>query len=1179
MRCCSAGLEKQTPAGRVPGSIARRAVRELVFAMPTIRKLLVANRGEIAIRVFRSAHELGIRTVGIYSHEDRYALHRFKADEAYQVGKVGEPIRAYLDIPGIIAVAKHQGVDAIHPGYGFLSENPDLAQACLDAGITFVGPSVQILQQLGDKTAARDIARIAEVPILAGTAKAVRNLADAKKSVEKLGLPVILKAAKGGGGRGMRVVKTAEELAPNLEQAQRESLTAFGSADVFVEKFVPRARHIEVQLMGDQHGNLVHLYERDCSLQRRHQKVVEIAPSPNLATELRDRICAAAIKIGRAVNYYNAGTVEFLVDADSGDFYFIEVNPRVQVEHTVTEEVTGIDIVKTQILVAQGTLLSDPEIGFTSQDSIQTRGYAIQCRVTTEDPENRFLPDYGRITHYRSASGMGIRLDAGTAFSGAVVTPFYDSLLVKVIAKGLRLVDASRRMERCLQEFRVRGVKTNIPFLINLIQHPTFLAGGCTTRFLDETPALFEFTARRDRATKLLTFLGEVIVNGNPLVKARPPVIRREPAPVPEFNGTQDPPPGTKQRLQKLGAKKFSQWILDQKPLLLTDTTFRDAHQSLLATRLRTYDMVRIAEAYAHHCPQLFSIEMWGGATFDTSMRFLKESPWQRLATLRQKIPNILFQMLLRASNAVGYTNYPDNVVKMFVKEAAAAGIDVFRIFDALNWVPNMRVAMDAVLETGALCEPAICYTGDILNPARSKYNLQYYVDLAKELEGMGAHILAIKDMAGLCKPYAAELLIRTLKQEVGIPIHFHTHDMSGMQAGSILRGSDVGLDIADAAIAPMSGLTSQANLNSIAQALRFTPRESGVDPDRLRAMADYWGKVREFYAPFETGMNFADADIYLHEMPGGQATNLYAQAQSLGLSARWGELCKLYADVNQLFGDIVKVTPTSKSVGDMALFLLANNLTVDDVANGDRELSYPESVIDLMAGRMGQPPGGFPPKVRKRILRDVKPFRGRPGASLPPADFAAAAQELEKKTGTPPTDQAVISYVLYPRVYEEFAAHEQAYSDVSVFPTPTFLYGEEPGHEVAVEIESGKTLIIKFLTVGDPHPDGQRSVFFELNGQPREVTVVDRSLEPEVAARPKADPADVRQIAAPMPGLVVSVVVQVGDTVSRGQKLLTMEAMKMETTLYVEHPGKVAALLVKPGVQVETGELLIRLE
>jgi pyruvate carboxylase len=1147
--------------------------------MPGFRKLLVANRGEIAIRVFRTAHELGIRTVAIYSHEDRYALHRFKADEAYAVGKPGEPLRAYLDFEGIIALALKHGIDAIHPGYGFLSENPAFASACRAAGIAFVGPTVEMLEQLGDKTAARDIARTADVPILAGTARAIRHLDDARRAIDKLGYPVILKAAKGGGGRGMRVVPSADDLAAALEAAQRESQTAFGSSEIFVEKYISRARHIEVQLLGDRHGNLVHLYERDCSLQRRHQKVVEIAPSPNLDEDLRERICAAALQIGRAVHYENAGTVEFLVDSDTGEFYFIEVNPRIQVEHTVTEEVTGIDIIKCQILIAQGAPLSDAEIGLGEQSAVASRGYAIQCRVTTEDPSNNFMPDYGRMTHYRSASGMGIRLDAGTAFSGAVVTPFYDSLLVKVIAKGIRFVDAARRMERCLQEFRVRGVKTNIPFLINLVTHPTFLAGGCTTKFLDETPALFQFVQRKDRATKLLTFLGDVLVNGNPLVKKKPTRLACQPATVPPVDDSKPVPPGTRQKLHELGAAGFSKWVLKEERLFITDTTLRDAHQSLLATRMRTYDMLQIAGAYAHLCPQLFSLEMWGGATFDTSMRFLNESPWDRLVLLREKIPNILFQMLLRASNAVGYTNYPDNVVKAFVKEAAAAGIDVFRIFDALNWVPNMRVAMEAVLESGAICEAAICYTGDILNPDRPKYNLQYYVDLARELEGMGAHILAIKDMAGLCKPLAADKLIKTLKGEVGIPIHFHTHDMSGVQGASILKGAEQELDIADAAFAPMSGMTSQANLNSLVEALRHSPRDTTLDPENLKSLAYYWEKVRAFYSPFESGMKVADVDIYLHEMPGGQATNLYQQAAALGLASRWTEVCRMYSDVNQLFGDIVKVTPTSKAVGDMALFLLANNLKAEDVLDPNRELAFPESVIDLVAGRMGQPPGGFPPRVRKRILRDVKPVRGRPGASLPPADFEATAKELARKLQRAPSGCEVVSSLLYPRVFDDFIRHLHDHSDTSVFPTPTFFYGLESGEETAVDIEAGKTLIIKFLTISDPHPDGHRTVFFELNGQPREVNVVDRSIEPEESARPKADPADPLQIAAPMPGLIVTVGVQPGDKVTRGQKLVTMEAMKMETTVYAEVDGRVGELLVKPGVQVETGELLLRLE
>jgi pyruvate carboxylase len=1147
--------------------------------MKKIEKLLAANRGEIAIRVFRSAHEMGIRTVALYTYEDRYALHRFKADEAYLVGEKGEPIRAYLDINAIVALCKERNIDAIHPGYGFLSENPQFARACEAAGIVFVGPTVSALEQLGDKTLARQIAEQAGVPVLGGSKEAIHDVAEAAKQAKKLGYPVILKAAKGGGGRGMRMVTSADKLANAFQEAHRESLTAFGSSDLFVEKLVTRAQHIEVQLLGDRHGNLVHLFERDCSVQRRHQKVVEIAPAPFLDPGLRVELCEAALRVGRAVNYENAGTVEFLVDRDTGQFYFIEVNPRIQVEHTVTEEVTGIDIVKSQILVAQGMPLADPEIGLADQQKVITTGYAIQCRVTTEDPANNFMPDYGRMSHYRSASGMGIRLDAGSAFSGAVVNPFYDSLLVKVTARGRRFIDAARRMERCLQEFRVRGVKTNIPFLIKLMTHPQFLDGGITTRFIDETPDLFELLQRRDRASRLLTYLAETIVNGNSLVKDAKRPQRREPAPVPKLDTTAPIPDGTRQKLQELGAEKFSQWVLKQRPLLFTDTTMRDAHQSLLATRMRTKDLLGIAEAYARLAPGLFSLEMWGGATFDTALRFLKESPWQRLADLRARIPNILFQMLLRASNAVGYTNYPDNVVREFVHEAAQAGIDVFRVFDALNWTPNMRVAMDAVLETKAICEPAICYTGDLLNPDRPKFGIKYYVELAKELEKMGAHMLGIKDMAGLCKPYAAEQLVRALKQEIGIPIHFHTHDLSGVQSGSLLKAAEVKVDVVDAAIAAMAGGTSQPNLNTLVESLRFTPRESGLAGDALDQISNYWHAVRGYYEPFETAVLPATADMYRYEMPGGQYTNLFQQAMALGLADRWSEVCHAYAEVNQLLGDIVKVTPTSKSVGDFALFMVANNLTARDIESGNREFAYPESVVDLLAGRMGQPPGGFPKKLQKRILRDVKPLTKRPGESLKPVSLDDAASALEPLLNRPATRQEVISHLLYPKLLEEFVLHERKYSDTSELPTPAFFFGLAPGEEITVEIEPGKTLLIKFLTVGDPHPNGSRTVFFELNGQPRDMTVVDHSLEPEAAKHPKADAADPCQIGASMPGMIVAVPVRPGDAVARGQKLLSLEAMKMESSIYAERKGKVGQVFVKPGSTVETGDLLLTLE
>jgi pyruvate carboxylase len=893
---------------------------------------------------------------------------------------------------------------------------------------------------------------------------------------------------------------------------------------------------------------------------------------------VRRRILDAALTVGRAVRLDNAGTVEFLYDTDAGDFYFIEVNPRIQVEHTVTEVITGVDVVQAQIRIAEGRPLSDPELGLGDQATVTTHGYAFQCRVTTEDPANNFVPDYGRMSHYRSASGFGIRLDAGSAFTGAVITPFYDSLLVKVTASGLRFVEAARRMERCLQEFRVRGVKTNIPFLLNLVKNADFLAGRATTRFIDETPALFQLPTRRDRATKLLTYLGELIVNrSTPTSPTRFAATGASALPSAP-SGRNEPAPGTRDRLRELGPERFAAWLRAQKRLLITDTTMRDAHQSLLATRMRTFDLARIAPTYAARHADFYSLEMWGGATFDTAYRFLKESPWDRLAQLRSKIPNILFQMLLRAASAVGYTNYPDNVVKLFVRESAQAGIDIFRIFDALNYVPNLRLAIDAVRGAGAIAEAAICYTGDILDPARPKYDLKYYVNLAKELERLGAQILAIKDMAGLLKPYAARKLVRALRQEVGLPVHFHTHDSAGGQIASYLEAAEAGVDVVDCAFGPLSGLTSQPNLNTLVETLRFTDRDTGLDFDTLQATADYWADVRKQYRAFETGMLAASADVYRHEMPGGQYTNLFAQAQSLGLDGRWSEVVRLYADVNELFGDIIKVTPTSKVVGDMALFMVANNLSADDVLSGPRELAFPDSVVELFEGRLGQPPGGFPKKLQQRVLRGRKPLRGRPGASLPPADLDATRAELHKRLKHAATDQELVSHLLYPRVVPDFVEHQRKYSDTSVLPTPVFFHGLAPGEEVNVEIEPGKTLIIKFLTVGDAHPDGNRLVFFELNGQPREVLVLDKALVGQGGkGRPKADASDPRHVGAPMPGLMVSITVAAGEQVAAGQKLLTMEAMKMETTLYAEHGGRVAELLVKPGTQVDAGDLLLR--
>jgi len=1144
--------------------------------MKPIKKILAANRSEIATRVFRSAHELGIRTVAIYSHEDRFALHRFKADEAYQIGKVGEPIRSYLDIEGIVQLCKRYNIDAVHPGYGFLSENPMFARALEEAGITFVGPSVAALEQLGDKVAAREIAMKAGVPVLPGSSHSVTSLAEAEQLSVAMGFPVMLKAAKGGGGRGMRMVDNVEQLAGALDSAQREAKNAFGSDEVFVEKLVRRARHIEVQLLGDDHGNLMHLFERDCSVQRRHQKVVEVAPAPNLPASIVKQLYEAALAIGNSVGYRAAGTVEFLYDTEAEKFYFIEVNPRIQVEHTVTEEITGIDLVRAQILVAMGHKLGDQAVGLPDQAEVRATGFAIQCRVTTEDPTNQFRPDYGRITHYRSAGGLGIRLDAGSAFSGAVVNPFYDSMLVKVTARGRTLRESAARMERCLQEFRIRGVKTNIPFLIQMVGNEIFLEGEATTRLIDTSPNLFEFKPRKDRATRILKFLANTIVNGNPLVKGQAVATRRDQAQVPPTDQTLPIPTGTRDLLKKLGPQKFSNWILEQKSLLLTDTTMRDAHQSLLATRLRTHDMLEVADAYARRAPEFFSLEMWGGATFDTSMRFLRESPWTRLTEMRERIPNILFQMLLRASNAVGYTNYPDNIVQLFVREAADAGIDVFRVFDALNWVENMQVAMEAVIDSGAICEAAICYTGDILNPNRQKYNLKYYVDLAKHLEKLGAHMLAIKDMAGLCKPEAARQLVRALKQEIGIPIHFHTHDTAGIQAASILAASDEKLDIADAAIASLSGGTSQVNLNTLVEALRFGPRASALSTDMLTELATYWKGVREFYLPFESEALAAGGDLYQHEMPGGQYTNLYQQARALGMADRWAEVCRVYAEVNELFGDIVKVTPTSKAVGDMALFMVAGGLSADDIRRGVRDITAPESVMDLLSGAMGQPPGGFPKDVQKSILKGRPVVDGRPGASMPPADIEATRTKLTALLGRDATDRECVTHLLYPKVYEEFIEHLKTYGDVSFLPTPYFFYGPDTTEEISVDIETGKRLIIRFLAVGQPKPDGTRTVFFELNGQPREVEVVDTQLESTVAHAVKADPADLTQVAASMPGMVIGVAVKVGDSVTKGQKLLALEAMKMETTISADRDGTVEQLLVKSGSQVAAGDLLL---
>jgi pyruvate carboxylase len=1145
-----------------------------------MKKLLALNRGEIAIRILRAANELKLRTVAVYSQEDRLSLHRFKADEAYLIGEGKGPVQAYLDVEGIVALAKEKGVDAIHPGYGFLAENPDLPRACKRAGITFIGPGAELLELLGDKTAARNLAVKAGISVVPGTEQALTDAGSAKEIAEKIGYPLMVKAAFGGGGRGMRIVEKPEDLGSRLDEARQEAASAFGNDAVFLERYIRQARHIEIQILADRHGNVLHLHERDCSVQRRNQKVVEVAPAVNLETRIRNELAEAAVALARVANYQNAGTVEFLVDGETGRWYFIEVNPRVQVEHTVTEMVTGIDIVRCQIQIAQGHELHGREMYLPSQDQVPLNGFALQCRVTTEDPANNFIPDYGKIHTYRSPAGFGIRLDGASAYNGAVITPYYDSLLVKVTAWGRVFPEACQRMDRALREFRIRGVKTNIPFLDNLVNHSRFQAGETTTRFLEDNPGLFRFAPRRDRATKLLSYLGDVIVNGNPEVKDKPrPANLRAPE-IPPHDLT-PPPDGTKQLLDQLGAEGFAKWTRSQQRLLLTDTTFRDAHQSLMATRVRTYDMVAIANYVSHKLHNLYSLEMWGGATFDVALRFLLEDPWMRLRRLREAIPNICFQMLLRASNAVGYTAYPDNVVEAFIAEAADQGIDIFRVFDSLNWLPNMQVSMEAVRKSGKICEAAVCYTGDILDPTREKYSLSYYVRLAKELEKMGAHILGIKDMAGVCKPYAALKLVKALREEVGIPIHFHTHDTSGINAASVLQASEAGVHAADAAIASMSGTTSQPNLNSIVAALAHTERDSGLDFAALNVCADYWETVRTYYKPFDNAPPSGTAEVYLHEMPGGQYTNLKEQAESMGLGARWHEIARTYADVNMALGDIVKVTPSSKVVGDLALFLVSHNMSAQELERlgPDHTLTLPNSVVEMLSGTLGEPEGGWPPKLQQAVLRGAAPQTGRPGEHLKPVDLGQTAAAVEKKIGHRVSRTDLLSYLMYPDVFLKFSRARSAYGSVEVVPTPPFFYGLERGEEITVELEPGKTLFIKFLTVSDPQPDGTRIVFYELNGQPREATVRDRSLQAKVEARQKADSTNPGHVGAPIPGAVSTVSVGAGQKIAKGDRLLVMEAMKMQSTIYAPIAGKVSQVLVNVGDKVDAKDLLLVIE
>ena len=1145
--------------------------------MPDFNKILIANRGEIAIRIMRAANEMGKKTVAVFAEEDKLGLHRFKADEAYRIGHGMGPVAAYLAIEEIIRVARDCGADAIHPGYGLLSENPDLVDACERNGIVFIGPQASTMRALGDKASARRVAIEANVPVIPATEVLGDDMDAIKAQAAEIGYPLMLKASWGGGGRGMRPIEHPNELEDKVLEGRREAESAFGNGEGYLEKMITRARHVEVQILGDKHGEIFHLWERDCSVQRRNQKVVERAPAPYLTQKQRETLCDLGRRICAHVNYECAGTVEFLMDMDTEEFYFIEVNPRVQVEHTVTEEVTGIDIVQAQILIAEGKTIAEAT-GKANQSEVTLNGHALQTRITTEDPQNNFIPDYGRITAFRSATGMGIRLDGGTAYAGGVITRYYDSLLVKVTAWAPTPSKAIARMDRALREFRIRGVSTNIAFVENLLKHPIFLSNEYTTKFIDTTPDLFDFDKRRDRGTKVLTYIADVSVNGHPETKDRPLPNFDAPTPI-SPNSVGEMSYGTRNLLEQKGAKAVADWVLKRRQLLLTDTTMRDGHQSLLATRMRSVDMIRVAPAYASNLPSLFSVECWGGATFDVAYRFLQECPWQRLRDLRAQMPNLMTQMLLRASNGVGYTNYPDNVVRAFVKEASK-GIDVFRVFDSLNWVENMRIAMDAVIDSGKICEGTICYTGDILNPDRSKYNLKYYVNMAKNLQEAGAHFLGLKDMAGLLKPAAARQLVKSLKEEVGLPIHFHTHDTSGIAGATILAAADAGVDVVDAAMDAFSGGTSQPCMGSIVEALHNSERDTGINIENLREISDYWGQVRAQYSAFESGLSSPASEVYLHEMPGGQFTNLKAQARSMGMEEKWHDIAETYADVNQMFGDIVKVTPSSKVVGDMALMMVAQNLSRDDVENPKTDVAFPESVVDMLRGNLGQPPGGFPKHLVKKALKGEKPNLDRPGKNLEPIDLEKTRQELsDKLDGMKIDDEDLNGYLMYPKVFLDYMERHLTYGPVRTLPTKTFFYGMNSGDEISLEIDPGKTLEIRLQAIGETDENGEVKVFFELNGQPRVIRVPNRLVTSETTLRPKADPSNSNHIGAPMPGVISSVSVNEGQTVKKGDLLLTIEAMKMETGIHVERDAKIKAVHVKPATQIDAKDLIIELE
>jgi pyruvate carboxylase len=1141
-----------------------------------INRLLVANRGEIAIRIMRAASELGITTVALYTYEDRYSLHRYKADEAYQIGSEEDALKPYLDIEGIIQLAKNKKIDAIHPGYGFLSENVELVRRCDQEGIIFVGPTADAMDALGDKVAAKNMAVKADVPLIPDFRGELPSLEVAIEKAREIGFPIMIKAVAGGGGRGMRVVNGEDDFARAFNEAKNEAKNAFGNDTIFLEKFVVDPKHLEVQLLGDKHGNLIHLYERDCSVQRRFQKVVEIAPSFGLKQETRQKLYDYAIKMGRAVGYSNAGTVEFLVDKQE-NVYFIEVNPRIQVEHTITEEVTGIDLVRTQLLVAMGYKLSDNNIYIHSQDEVPLRGYAIQCRVTTEDPANGFKPDFGTIIAYRNAAGFGIRLDEGSAYAGMKISPYFDSMIVKVTARGRTLKGAAERLSRALVEFRIRGVKTNIPFLSNVINNSDFQHGKARVSFIENHPELLDLRKPKDRSTRAMKLLADVIVNGNPTLgkidKKDFPIAK-----VPFVEPFSEYPNGNKQRLESLGADKFAQWVKEQKPVLFTDTTFRDGHQSLLATRVRTQDMLAVAEGFAKNFPQLFSMEVWGGATFDVAMRFLYESPWRRLQEFREAMPNMLLQMLLRGSNAVGYTAYPDNLVESFIEKSAENGIDVFRIFDSLNWIESMKLSIRTVRErTNSIAEAAICYTGEMLDPNQKKYTLQYYLDMARQLEDEGAHIIAIKDMAGLLKPYTAEVLVKELKKAVNVPVHLHTHDTSSIQAAMYLKAVESGVDVIDCALGGLSGLTSQPNFNSIASMLEGHERGGELDIRKLNQYSTYWEDVREMYAPFESGMKSGSAEVYHHEMPGGQYSNLKSQAISLGLGEKFETLKHNYNVVNGMFGDIVKVTPSSKVVGDMALFMTSNDLNAEDIYKKGDSLSFPESVKGFMRGDLGQPPGGFPEELQKIILKDIKPFTELPNAHLKPIDLESDFAEFQEKFPGSEGYLDYLAYKLYDKVYEEFHANREKYGDASILPSHAFWYGLHQNEEIMIKIEEGKTILVRYLYTSEPDEEGMRTVTFELNGQARRIKV--RDLELKVVKPSNKKVGKDSDIGAPLQGRISRILVKKGDKVQKNTPLFVIEAMKMESIVASPFDGTVASVQLAEGTVVEQNDWVVEIE